>query len=141
MSERSALADRRAALARTTAEIHGPETRVPDGEPPALDPVREAPPAIETGGQRLRRLAHRARLNAYVALAAALSVCLIALAVANTGAVRLHWLVGSGRASLVWIVIASAALGALLGIAISSVVRRKTRPPGRVRRMRRSQAP
>ena len=55
------------------------------------------------------------------------ALLLIALIAANTGAVKLDWVVGSTRASLVWIILASAVLGWLLGLATSSVVRHRTR--------------
>jgi uncharacterized integral membrane protein len=56
-----------------------------------------------------------------------LLVVLIALIAANTGAVKLDWVVGSTHASLVWIILASAVLGWLLGLATSAVVRHRTR--------------
>jgi uncharacterized integral membrane protein len=56
-----------------------------------------------------------------------LIVVLIALAAANTAAVKLDWVVGSTHASLVWIILASAVLGWLLGITTSTVVRHRTR--------------
>jgi uncharacterized integral membrane protein len=52
---------------------------------------------------------------------------LIALAVANTRQVKLSWVVGTSHASLVWIILASAVLGWLLGIVTSVVFRLRTR--------------
>jgi uncharacterized integral membrane protein len=64
-------------------------------------------------------------------LGVALLICVVALVLANTGQVRLHWLLGSGTASLAWIVLLSAALGWLLGLISASVVRWRTRAPRR----------
>jgi uncharacterized integral membrane protein len=50
----------------------------------------------------------------------ALLVVLIALVIANTHQVKLRWVVGAGHASLVWIILASAVLGWLLGIFTAS---------------------
>ena len=57
----------------------------------------------------------------------ALLVALIALVIANTRQVKLSWVVGTGHASLVWIILASAVLGWLLGIVTSVVFRLRTR--------------
>jgi uncharacterized integral membrane protein len=57
----------------------------------------------------------------------ALLVVLIALVIANTRQVKLSWVVGTGHASLVWIIVASALLGWLLGIVTSVVFRLRTR--------------
>jgi uncharacterized integral membrane protein len=57
----------------------------------------------------------------------ALLVVLIALVIANTRQVKLSWVVGTGRASLVWIILASAVLGWLLGIVTSVVFRLRPR--------------
>ena len=54
-------------------------------------------------------------------------VVLIALVAANTRQVTLSWVVGTGHASLVWIILAAAVLGWLLGIFTSVVVRLRTR--------------
>jgi uncharacterized integral membrane protein len=51
----------------------------------------------------------------------------IALAVANTRQVKLSWFVGTSHASLVWIILAAAVLGWLLGITTSVIFRLRTR--------------
>ena len=51
----------------------------------------------------------------------------IALATANTRQVELSWIVGTGHASLVWIILVAAVLGWLLGITTSIVFRLRTR--------------
>jgi uncharacterized integral membrane protein len=57
----------------------------------------------------------------------ALLVIVIAHTVANTRQVKLSWLVGTSHASLVWIILAAAVLGWLLGITASVVFRPRTR--------------
>ena len=86
---------------------------------PAMEPV-------EPRGARLRRRGHRTRLYAWAFVLVALLVVVIALAVANTRQVKLSWVVGASHASLVWIILAAAVLGWLLGIATSVVFRLRT---------------
>ena len=57
----------------------------------------------------------------------ALLVVLVVLVAKKTRSVKLDWAVGSTNASLVWIIVAAAVLGWLLGIATSVVFRRRTR--------------
>jgi uncharacterized integral membrane protein len=57
----------------------------------------------------------------------ALLVILIALVVANTRGVKVSWVLGSTRQSLVWIILVTAILGWLLGIVTSVVLRHRTR--------------
>ena len=86
-------------------------------------------PAVESRGQRLVRQGHRARLYAgAVALVALLSV-LIVLISKNTGAVKLDWAIGSTHASLVWIILAAAIIGWLLGITTAAAFGYRTRRP------------
>ena len=82
---------------------------------------------VEQRGERLKRHGHRTALYAWAVGLVALLVVLTALVVANTGQVELSWVVGEGRASLVWIILASAVLGWLLGILTSVVFRLRTR--------------
>jgi len=82
---------------------------------------------VEPRGARLRRHGHQTRLYAWAFSLLALLVVVIALAVANTRQVKLSWVVGSSDASLVWIILAAAVLGWLLGIATSVVFRLRTR--------------
>jgi uncharacterized integral membrane protein len=83
--------------------------------------------AVEPRGQRLRRQGHHTGLYAWAFGLVALLVVLIALVIANTRQVKLSWVVGTGHASLVWIILASAVLGWLLGIVTSVVFRLRTR--------------
>jgi uncharacterized integral membrane protein len=94
-------------------ESHRPETLQPD-------------PA-EPRGDRLRRHGRRTGLYTWAVGLVALLVILIALVVANTRQVKLSWVVGTSHASLVWIILAAAVLGWLLGILTSEVFRLRTR--------------
>jgi len=87
------------------------------------------PPAApaEARGDRLRRHGRRTGLYTWAVGLVALLVVLIALVVANTRQVKLSWVVGNGDASLVWIILAAAILGWLLGIITSVVFRLRTR--------------
>jgi uncharacterized integral membrane protein len=81
----------------------------------------------EPRGERLRRQGHHTRLYVWAFGLVAILVVLIALVVANTRRVKLSWVIGSGHASLVWIIVASALLGWLLGIVTSMLFRVRTR--------------
>ena len=89
----------------------------------------EQTPVAETRGARFSRRARRTRFHAYAALAVALLVCLIALVVANSRQVKLDWVVGSSKASLIWIILFSAVLGWLLGLVSGALFRWRTRAP------------
>jgi uncharacterized integral membrane protein len=94
------------------------------------DPTQTPPEqtrSVEPRGERLRRHGHHTGLYAWAFGLIALLVVLIALVVANTRQVKLSWVVGTGHASLVWIILASAVLGWLLGIVTSAVFRLRTR--------------
>jgi uncharacterized integral membrane protein len=92
-------------------------------------PQQESPhiERVEPRGERLRRHGHQTGLYTLAFSLVALLVVLIALAVANTRQVKLSWVAGSGHASLVWVILASAVLGWLLGIVTSVVFRLRTR--------------
>jgi uncharacterized integral membrane protein len=83
--------------------------------------------ADETRGDRLRRHARRTWLYTWAAALVLLLVILIALVVANTRRVKVSWIFGSTHQSLVWIILAAAILGWLLGIATSVIFRFRTR--------------
>lgn len=87
---------------------------------------QETEPA-EPRGERRRRHRHRTGLYAWAIALVALLVVVVALALANTHRVELNWLVGTGDASLVWVILAAAILGWLLGITTSVVFRLRTR--------------
>ena len=81
----------------------------------------------EGRGDRIRRHSQRVRLYGVAFVLVALLVCLVALVLANTRSVRLSWVFGDTNASLVWIILAAAILGWLLGLATSIAFRRRTR--------------
>lgn len=95
-------------------------------EPPPSTPPPETEP-VESRSARLRRHGHRTGLYAWAFALVALLVIVIALAVANTRQVKLSWVVGTSHASLVWIILAAAVLGWLLGITTSIIFRLRTR--------------
>jgi uncharacterized integral membrane protein len=84
-------------------------------------------PSVEPRRERLRRHGRHTGLYAWSFGLVALLVVLVALVVANTRQVKLSWVAGTGHASLVWIILASAVLGWLLGIVTSAVFRLRTR--------------
>jgi uncharacterized integral membrane protein len=83
----------------------------------------------ETRGARFARRAHRVRLYLYAGAAVALLVCLIALALANTGRVKVSWVFGASSVSLVWLVLCAAILGLLLGMVLGALFHWRTRQP------------
>jgi len=95
-----------------------------ESQPPEPTPATEP---VEPRGERLRRHGHRTGLYAWAFALVALLVIVIALAVANTRQVKLSWVVGKSHASLVWIILAAAVLGWLLGITTSVIFRLRTR--------------
>ena len=97
------------------------------GRPPVT--VTPAEAAGETRGARFARKAHRTRLYIYLGAAVTLLVFLIALVVANTGHVKVSWVVGSSSVSLVWLVLFSAILGLLLGLVLGALFHWRTRTP------------
>lgn len=96
-------------------QVETQPTQAPQSEP--VEPRRE----------RLRRHGHHTGLYAWAFGLIALLVVLTALVIANTRQVKLSWVAGTGHASLVWIILASAVLGWLLGIVTSAVFRLRTR--------------
>lgn len=95
------------------------------GATPVPEPLETEP--VEGRRARLRRHGHRFGLYASAFMVVALVVIVVALAIANTRQVRVSWVVGHTHASLVWLVLAAAILGWLLGIATSIVFRLRTR--------------
>ncbi len=101
---------------------------------PDLAPVQ--PPAQtasggETRSGRFRRKAHRSRLHSYAIATVALVAYLIALAASNTAHVKVNWVFGSSHVSLVWLVLFTAILGWLLGLAATAAFHWRTRAPRR----------
>ena len=85
--------------------------------------------AGETRRGRSRRMARRTRLYGYAVASVALFAFVIALASANTARVKVSWLFGSSHVSLVWLVLATAILGWLLGLLTSAALHHRTRAP------------
>lgn len=97
---------------------------------PETTPVQEPAPK-ESRADRLARHGRRAGLYAWVSTFVVLLVVLVVLISRNTRRVKLDWVFGSTtRASLVWIILAAAVLGWLLGITTAVVLRHRTRRPG-----------
>ena len=92
----------------------------PSQTPPVTEPV-------ESGVERLRRHGRHTGLYTLAFALVALLVVVIALVVANTRHVKVSWVVGSTRQSLVWIILVTAILGWLLGIVTSVIFRFRTR--------------
>lgn len=84
-------------------------------------------PSDEPTRERLLRHARRVRLYSSAAAVVALLAVLILLISVNVRTVKIDWVVGSTRASLVWIVLVATVLGWLLGIATSVFFRHRTR--------------
>lgn len=95
---------------------------------PIADAVPQ-PTLGESRGARALRHGRRARLYGWAVLSVAALVALIALVAANTRSVKIDWVFGSAHTSLVWIVVAAAVLGWLLGVATAIVFRFRTRRP------------
>jgi uncharacterized integral membrane protein len=86
---------------------------------------------IETRAQRLSRHGHRTFLYIWTSALVAAVVLLIAFIVANTDRVRVGWVFGHTKTSLIWVIVASGLLGWLAGIATAILFRLKTRRPAR----------
>jgi len=92
-----------------------------------MDAVDVSPP--ESHKARALRHGRRARLYASAVLVIGLLAVLVVLISRNSRAAKLDWVFGSTHASLVWIILAAAVLGWLLGIATGAVFHRRTRTP------------
>jgi uncharacterized integral membrane protein len=82
---------------------------------------------VESRRESLVRHTHRARLYTWSFVLVAMLVVLVALILSNTRQVKLSWVFGTTHASLVWIILATAIVSWLLGLATSIVFRRRTR--------------
>ena len=113
---------------------NGPVSEGPRAAVPNTARAREAAAAAnrpETSAEHFRRKALRGRLHGYAIGAVALVAVLIALAASNTAQVKVNWLIGSSRVSLVWLVLAVALLGWALGLMASARFHWRTRAPRR----------
>lgn len=97
----------------------------------AASPEATAVPAgygpVEGRRDKLGRHAHRTRLYLTALVMIAALIYLVALIVANTTRVHVSWVFGSGRTSLVWLVVIPAILGWIVGVMTSMLYRRRTR--------------
>ena len=113
----------------TTTETPLPTQEPPPASTPETSSTGPPAPPQESRRERLLRHGRRARLYTAAVLLAALFTVLVVLISRNTGAARLDWVFGSTRASLVWIILAAALLGWLLGIVTAEVFHHRTRRP------------
>lgn len=106
----------------------------------------EAATGAETRAEYFHRQGLRWRLHGHAIATVALVAVLIALAASNTARVKVNWLVGSSHVSLVWLVLATAIVAWLLGLAASARFSWRTRAAQRPTRqwswpLRRTQRP
>ena len=94
---------------------------------PEPAPVPTSPP--ESPRDRFVRHGRRARLYTWAVLFVALLAVLIVLISRNTASVKLSWAFGSTHASIVWVILAAAVVGWLLGITTAVVFSHRTRRP------------
>jgi len=135
----------------TTSEAAIPPVDQPelDLEPHQPDPTSTAVPsdtvagreggdalAAETPVEHFRRQALRARLYGYAIAAVVLVSVVIMLAASNTAPVRVDWLAGSSRVSLVLLVLVAAVLGWGLGLLAGARFHWLTRAPRGQRKAR-----
>ncbi len=104
---------------RTTTEPQ-PGAISDDAESPRIKPV-----AVQSRSERLVFHARRVRVYTSTVVLVAMLVVLVVLIAVNTRRVRLSWAVGETRARLVWIILASALIGWIAGLATSVLVRRR----------------
>ena len=107
----------------------GPRSEQPEAEGRPAVTVAVAETEGESRGARFARKAHRTRLYLYLGATVTLLVVLIALVIANTGHVKVSWVVGSSSVSLVWLLICAALLGLLLGLVLGALFHWRTRTP------------
>ena len=104
------------------------DTQPPEAAPDTRPDHAPMPPG-EPRAQRLARHLRRVRLYTGALAFVALIAILIVLISVNTRTVKLSWAFGSTHASLVWIILATAVIGWLLGITTAVVFRLRTRRP------------
>jgi uncharacterized integral membrane protein len=84
-------------------------------------------PAEETRLRRGMRRGHRGGLYVAVVIVIATVVYLILLIVQNSKPVNVHYVFGTQRTRLIWLIVVSALVGWLWGVATSYLIRRRTR--------------
>jgi uncharacterized integral membrane protein len=98
-----------------------------DADPALAQAFAATESGSETRTEHFRRKALRSRLHGYALAGVALAAFLIALATSNTANVKVNWVFGSSRVSLVWLVLFAAILGWLLGLLTSARLHWRTR--------------
>lgn len=109
-------------LAATSASGDVPDPTI--DQPPVPDTARArnaaaAANGAETRAERFRRNALQGGLHVYAVGVVVLVAVLIALAASNTADVKVNWLIGSSRVSLVWLVLLTAIIAWVLGLLAS----------------------
>jgi len=101
----------------------------PDAEQHGIAPAVEPEPGaiVETREEQLAHRRRQQRLYAWAFLLVAFLVILVALVVANTRSVKISWVAGSTRTSLIWIIIVAAVLGWFSGVVTSLLFGRRRR--------------
>lgn len=88
--------------------------------PPGYGPV-------ESRRDRVGRMARRTRMYLSAIIGSLALIYLVALVIANTDHVKVSWVFGSSRASLIWLIVIPAICGWLIGIATAVLFHRRTR--------------
>ena len=83
----------------------------------------------ESGRERASRYARRTRLYTWTTVLIVALVAIVILVAENTRRVKVGWIFGHSRISLVFLILFAAIWGWLLGLATSILFRRFTRPP------------
>ena len=94
-----------------------------EGEGEAREPLEES------RFRRGVRYGHRGGLYAALLVAIAVLVFIILLIARNTRQVKLDYVFDSTNTRLIWLIVASAIAGWVLGIVTSFLIRRRTREP------------
>jgi uncharacterized integral membrane protein len=81
----------------------------------------------ESRGQRLSRHGHRAFLYVWTLTIVAALIVLVALIVDNTRKVKVGYVFGDAKTSLIWVIVISGLMGWLAGIATALLYRFRTR--------------
>ena len=91
-------------------------------------PAERSPLQSESRRSRAGRYTRRTWLYTWVGALLAIFVLLVILIAENTRTVKVGWILGYSRVSLVFLILFAAILGWLLGVVTSVVFRRRTRP-------------
>lgn len=109
-------------LAARSASGDAPDPAIDQAPVPDTARAREAPATAngaETRAERFRRNALQGRLHTQAVAVVVLVAVLVSLAASNTADVKVNWLIGSSRVSLVWLVLLTAVIAWVLGLLAS----------------------